>query len=90
VAKEAVDSLEAYLKTGGSLDPYLADQLVPFLALAEGNSSFTTARVTEHLLTNLWVVERFIDVKVSVRGEKGREGEIRITPSREDLHIVET
>ena len=31
--------------TEGCIDPHLADQLVPFMALARGNSSFTTTQI---------------------------------------------
>lgn len=78
VAEEAVNSLKNYLETEGCLDPHLADQLVPFIAVAKGNSSFTTTRITEHLLTNLWVIQHFRNAKISVTGEKGKEGKIEL------------
>jgi RNA 3'-terminal phosphate cyclase (ATP) len=76
VAKEAVDSLKDYVESDGCIDPLLADQLVPFLSLVKGNSFFTTTRTTEHLLTNLWVVKHFLDIKISRSGEKGKMGRI--------------
>ncbi len=75
VADEAVDSLKDYVVSDGCIDPYLADQLVPFMALAKGNSSFTTTRITEHLLTNLWVIRHFLNVKISERRRNGSERE---------------
>lgn len=78
VAGEAVNSLKDYLESEGCLDPHLADQLIPFMALAKGSSSFTTSRVTEHLLTNLWVVQHFTTVKILVTGEKGKEGKVEL------------
>jgi RNA 3'-terminal phosphate cyclase (ATP) len=77
VADEAVDSLADYLQSEGCIDPYLADQLVPFMALAEGNSSFTTIRITGHLLANLWVIQHFLDVTVSRKGETGACGGVK-------------
>ena len=76
VAEEAVDSLKEYIKWDGCIDPHLSDQLIPFVALAKGNSVFTTTRMTEHLLTNLWVVQHFLDVRISKWGEKGERGRI--------------
>jgi RNA 3'-terminal phosphate cyclase len=32
---------------------------VPFAALARGVSEYAVPRVTEHVVTNLWLVERF-------------------------------
>lgn len=76
VAKEAVDSLKDYMESEGCVDPHLADQLVPFMVLAKGNSSLTATRITEHLLTNLWVVQNFSDVKISKLGKKGQWGKV--------------
>lgn len=74
VAEEAVDSLKEYIKSDGCIDPHLTDQLIPFVALAKGNSALTTTRMTEHLLTNLWMVQHFLDVRISKWGEKGEKG----------------
>ncbi len=76
VADEAVDSLKDYLGSEGCIDPHLTDQLVPFMALAKGHSSFTTMRITQHLLTNLWVVQHFLDVTISREGEVGERGRV--------------
>jgi len=76
VADEAVDCLKDYLASDGCIDPYLADQIVPFMALARGNSSFTTTRITEHLVANLWVIQHFLDVKISRKGETGMSGRV--------------
>ena len=76
VADEAVDSLKDYLESDGCTDPHLTDQLVPFMALAKGNSSFTTTRITEHLLTNLWVIQHFLDVTISREGEAEARGRV--------------
>jgi RNA 3'-terminal phosphate cyclase (ATP) len=79
VAREAVDSLKEYVESDGCVDSHLADQLVPFMALAKGSSAFTTTRITEHLLTNLWVVQHFAKVKISRLGEKGEAGRVEFT-----------
>ncbi len=76
VTGEAFDSLKEYIQSEGCIDPHLADQLIPFAALAKGNSVMTTTRMTEHLLTNLWVVQHFLDVRISKWGEKGERGRI--------------
>jgi len=76
VADEAVDSLKDYIESDGCVDPHLADQVIPFVAMAKGNSSFTTSQITEHLLTNLWAIGHFLEVKVQRRGEIGRTGRV--------------
>lgn len=76
VADEAVGYLKDYVESDGCVDPHLADQLVPFMALAKGESSFTTTQMTEHLFTNLWVVAHFIETKIQMWGDLGRTGRV--------------
>ncbi len=79
VADETVDAMERFLGSGGAIDEHLADQLMLPLALAEGTSELRTARITGHLLTNAWVIGRFLPVQIAVEGESGRAGSVRIT-----------
>lgn len=76
VADEGVDSLKTYLFSEGALDPNLSDQIVLFMALAQGTSSFTVTRMTEHLLTNLWVVSQFLDVRITKSRGEGESGRV--------------
>jgi RNA 3'-terminal phosphate cyclase (ATP) len=78
VAEAAADDLLAYLHSEATLDRYLADQLVLPMALAGGPSLFTTEVVSQHLLTNAWVVNQFLPDRVRVEGEEGRPGVCRI------------
>jgi RNA 3'-phosphate cyclase len=88
VAGEAVNSLKDYLGAKGCADPHLADQLIPFMAVAKENSSFTTTRVTEHLLTNLWVIQHFKNVRISMTGERGKEGKVELFNEEETSPIL--
>jgi len=74
VAAGAVAELLAYLDSGAALDCHLADQLVLPLALAATPSRFTTERVTQHLITNAWVVNLFLPGRVRVEGQEGAPG----------------
>lgn len=78
VSDEACDQLLAHLEREGVADPYLADQLLLPMALAPGSSSMTTTRVTEHLLTNRWVVEQFLPGRVRVEGGVGQPGRVTV------------
>jgi RNA 3'-terminal phosphate cyclase (ATP) len=81
VAEEAANELLEYLHGDAALDRYLADQVVLPLALAAGESHFTTGRVTQHLLTNAWVVNQFYPGRVRVEGEEGEPGSCWVGPS---------
>ncbi len=80
VAEEACDELLSHVRAKSALDPHLADQIIPYLALSQGASEFTTSRVTRHLLTNLWVVKQFLDIDVRVDGDVGEEGRVIVRP----------
>jgi len=78
VAQEACFEFLGVIKTKASVDSHLADQLIPYLSLACGESIFTVSKLTRHLLTNIWVVEKFLPVKVEVFGKENSEGKILI------------
>jgi RNA 3'-terminal phosphate cyclase (ATP) len=78
VAEEAVDDLLAHLHSRATLDPHLSDQLILYMALCEGVSAFTTSKITSHLLTNIWVVERFLPARYKVRGSIGQSGHVHV------------
>jgi RNA 3'-terminal phosphate cyclase len=39
---------------------------------------FTTCRITQHLLTNLWVIGLFHEFRYEVEGEIGKPGTVKI------------
>jgi RNA 3'-terminal phosphate cyclase (ATP) len=80
VADEAVDALLEVLDAGSAVDPHLADQLLLPLALAPGPSAFTTARITQHLLTNAQVIRAFLPVQIEIEGQLGAPGAVRLAP----------
>ncbi|OGO41274.1 MAG: hypothetical protein A2Z04_04570 [Chloroflexi bacterium RBG_16_57_9] len=78
VADEAVDAFLAHHRSGAPIDPHLADQLILPLALTSQPSVFTTSVVTQHLLTNAWVVQQFLDVDIRISGNEGSAGRVVI------------
>jgi len=76
VAREACRAFFEYHDSNGAVEPHLADQLIPYMALADGPSSFTTTRITRHLLTNVWTVRQLMDVDIRVEGREGEWGRV--------------
>lgn len=76
VAEEACQAFLEYYDSEAALDKHLADQLILPLALADGHSTLTTCQITQHLLTNIWVVQRFIDIDYQVKGSEGEKGRV--------------
>jgi len=67
VGKEAALELLKEQKTDACLDKHLADQILPYMALAEGKSQITVSEITEHCKTNIWVIEKFISGKFEIK-----------------------
>jgi RNA 3'-phosphate cyclase len=78
VAEEAVEEFLQFYKSNMCLDRYLTDQLIPYLALSHGESTITTSNLSEHTLTNIWVVEKFLPVKFHIEGRKGKPAKISV------------
>ena len=79
VADSACHDLIAHHRSEAATDIHLADQLVLPAILATGTSRWTTCRVTQHLLTNVWVVRQFLDVQIAITGNEDEPGEVVVT-----------
>ena len=62
VARRLVDDLTA----GATVDRFAADQLLPFVALAVGKSTYRPAAVTEHVETGAWLAGLFLGADVAI------------------------
>jgi RNA 3'-terminal phosphate cyclase len=63
VGKEAAQALLGEIQPKAPCGSHLADQLLPFMALAKGKSEIFCSRITPHCLANIAVIERFLPVK---------------------------
>ena len=66
VGREAANNLLKEIATRATVDSHLADMLVPYVALAQGNSAYLSGFVTEHLDTNIWLAEKILGTKFQV------------------------
>jgi RNA 3'-terminal phosphate cyclase (ATP) len=55
VARTLLEDLAA----GATVDRYVADQLIIYAALADGTTKYQIPHLTDHVDTNLWLVEKF-------------------------------
>ena len=78
VADEVFRALLAHHRSKRVVDRHLADQLLLYMALAEGRSTITVSEITSHLLTTVWVIEQFLPVKFEVEGEVGKPGTVSV------------
>ncbi len=69
VAERAVQEMRRYLKAGVPVGEHLADQLLLLLALA-GGGAFMTVPLSLHAMTQIELIQRFLDVKIDVEREE--------------------
>ncbi|MCD6115065.1 RNA 3'-terminal phosphate cyclase [bacterium] len=70
IGKEAA---QEFLRQGlrdSCLDKHLADQILPYMALSDQNSTITVSEITNHCKTNIWVIEKFLPGKFLVKDNK--------------------
>ena len=71
VGREAALQLREEIESEASLDVHMADQIIPFLAVAEGISHFTVRKITKHLETNIYIVEKIVGNKFEIEKRDG-------------------
>lgn len=66
VGKEAVEKLITELAAKPTVDVHFADMVIPYMALAEGKSVFLTRTISEHIESNIWLIEKMLNAKFTV------------------------
>jgi RNA 3'-terminal phosphate cyclase (ATP) len=66
VGKEASQRLNTELLANPTVDIYLADMLIPYMALTEGKSVFLARTISEHIESNVWLMEKMLNVKFTI------------------------
>jgi len=67
VGEEAAEKLFSELTVKPTVDVNLADMLIPYMALAKGKSSFLVRTISEHIESNIWLMEKILNVKFTVQ-----------------------
>ncbi len=71
VGKEAAENLVKEIEAKATVDVHLADLLVPYVALAKGESTYLCRSITEHVDTNIWLTQEILGVKFRVSRVRG-------------------
>ena len=77
VAREAVKNLISELDDG-AVDRHAGDMLLPYMAIV-GSGKIRVSQITNHMITNISVIEKFLPVKFKIDGEKSGPGTITVT-----------
>jgi len=68
IGRDVAQSFIEDIKTDAAVDRYIADQLIIYAGLAEGTTRYSVPGITEHVETNLWLIEEFLGAKTKLRG----------------------
>jgi len=71
VGKNAAIELIKQIEGGGAVDVHNTDQLIPYMALADGISEISSSEISLHTLTAIYVAEKVLNARFNV--EKGSE-----------------
>jgi RNA 3'-terminal phosphate cyclase (ATP) len=66
VGREAAENFLKEVGSKATVDVHLADMLVPYVALAEGESVYLSRVMTDHLDANIWLAQKMLGVEFSV------------------------
>lgn len=66
IGKQTAQDLLADLSSGAAVDRHVADQVIPFGALAKGTTTVRIPFVTEHVEARLWLAEKILGAKFEV------------------------
>lgn len=78
VGEEAARALVEELEAGGAVDRRLADQMIVWIALADGPSELTTSGLTDHIRSAVEVAEAVVGARFSLR--EGPPASVRCDP----------
>jgi len=77
--EDVANDLLKEMFSGATLDIHTADQLLPYMAMANGASEFTVSRISKHLLSQMDTLETFLDVRFGVE-RKDSVYNLSVTP----------
>jgi RNA 3'-terminal phosphate cyclase len=67
VGREVAQTLITELAAKPTVDVFLADMLIPYMALAQGKSSFLVNSISEHIESNIWLIEKILNTKFTIQ-----------------------
>jgi len=60
LGEDCASSLIETIRSGATVDEHMLDQILPYLALADGQSIVLAEEITQHAETNMRIIERFL------------------------------
>ena len=67
IGKDVARRLSTELFAQPTVDVYLADMLIPYMAMTDGKSAFLVRVISEHIESNIWLIEKMLNVKFTIQ-----------------------
>lgn len=68
IGRSVAKNLLEDLQSAATVDRFIADQLIIYAGLADGESEYIIPRMTEHIESNLWLIKDILGAEFSIKG----------------------
>jgi RNA 3'-terminal phosphate cyclase (ATP) len=83
IGRQVAINLLEDIDSGATLDRYLSDQLIIYAGLAGGTTEYLIPSFTEHIDSNLWLIQKILGAKVHLSGNHLRIDGVGFLPMGE-------
>jgi RNA 3'-phosphate cyclase len=70
IGKNVVNNLLSEINSNSTLDTYAFDQILPYMAIAKGESTCIVKEISNHAQTNMWLIKQFLDTNFQAKQEE--------------------
>ncbi|MFW6122591.1 MAG: RNA 3'-terminal phosphate cyclase, partial [Petrotogales bacterium] len=70
IGENAAKQLLKEINSGATMDAYAIDQILPYMAMAKGESTCLVRELSKHTQTNMWLLQQFFDVEFEVKKQQ--------------------
>lgn len=70
IGKNVVNNLLSEINSNSTLDVFIFDQVLPYMAIAKGESRCFVKKISNHAQTNMWLIKQFLDTKFEAKQEE--------------------
>ncbi len=69
IGEEVALGFKTQIDSESSVDEFMADQILPYLALAKESSQISIPELTKHAETNIWLIKQFLNADFRVKDD---------------------
>jgi len=70
IGKNVANSLLSEINSKSTIDTYAFDQILPYMAIAKGESTCSVKEISNHAQTNMWLIKQFLNTDFQAKQEE--------------------